>query len=1293
MALERVKDWSFPQDLDSLEKVQEFLRKWYEELNEESSDRIEDLGTIGISGLTQNSILFAGASSVIDQNNPKFSWVDSTLVLSVDGSAIFNESGADKDFRIEGNSEANLLFVDASTDGVGVKTATPLTDLDIAGSIASRDLTLGSVPFIIANSVFGQSNTNFFWDNNYKILNVGDYNLGSTDAYVDDFDDSSIGNEWTTHNTDADRTIVETTLLTIDIAASTDGRWVSSVNEAPKLYQNVPSPPFEVIIKLPAFALVNNSTSCGVFIGHYTTTSSSGKAYKFHKITAADGGKSIDVDKLGAAETGGTTYTSMDEDAALLLKIDVDVHEDVRFYVSDDDGGSWHQMEKDGSPYAWSGFFTPDMQIGLVATTMSSTNAALTAQFEYFHMNSTAANAVIAESFKLTDSDVSNLLKLRWNEGDTVNRILDLKVEGGNRTLDLYENFKVVDGQDIELHASGGEKAQLAIDTQNAERTLNLSENFIIGNGSNVTITALGQANTFTMNEGFTIGDGNSGTLTYSAASKTLTVESTAIVSQDYTSDSATVQFAKLGLGTAAATELLTVAGNVLLTGTNDQWLKVDSTTRAIFMLDSHDTDAFLNFQEDGTTKWVVGFDYTDSIAFTVSEGAPGTNNRFKIASGGAITADGTLSIGAITVIDGSSINLQEDITFTGATTENLIKMPDNLAVALDITEAANSYLKFVTTDSSESVVFGKTFSGITGSTIGNLTLGDGSIVDSGGSINFGDENLVTTGTLGCGVLTSGNIIIPNAGYIGSVSDTDAFQIEADGDIVMTQDLAVTGTLGITGTVTIPTGLTGVIRADSGALSVEATAVLDADFGSAGLCATNGSGTYSIVADASANWNTAFGWGDHSGANSDITSMSGITGTIATPTNLASKTTAAWTKSIGSGGDYADWATMIADMPDLIAHNVTVIIETGTTLTEVCSIRNKVGIASGVSLKVKAEKYYPGNGTIPTADSATATTLRDAALAAEAYGDDYFNGCWVLICDVGTDNVTGVTIGGAGAGEFKVAGDLTARYLAADVLIVKGSTNNDGIYTISAGGSAHAGGTTTIPVDEAVAAVADGTVQTQGVLDNGFVPITDYVDATGDAVVANWPAAQPIAGDRYIIVGALIDEEVTRNVCFLIMDNSIYIVMTGIGLVNAKRNALQANSNNGAINIFGFGIYNSIRCACYLNYGVFDFIYYSGIVNNNTGNSAIFGGVVNQFNASSIGYCGISNNNQRGVFSAHHSYSNVDSNFGDNNGTWGAYAISSAQILASGVECSGSSGNHSDEGTADTAGADQAAAY
>ncbi len=59
---------------------------------------------------------------------------------------------------------------------------------------------------------------------------------------------------------------------------------------------------------------------------------------------------------------------------------------------------------------------------------------------------------------------------------------------------------------------------------------------------------------------------------------------------------------------------------------------------------------------------------------------------------------------------------------FSGATTANVVKMPDNLADALNIKEGTNSYLKFVTTDSSESIVLGKAATGVSLAVTAGLT-------------------------------------------------------------------------------------------------------------------------------------------------------------------------------------------------------------------------------------------------------------------------------------------------------------------------------------------------------------------------------------------------------------------------------------------------------------------------------------------------------------------------------------------------------------------------------------------
>ena len=45
-----------------------------------------------------------------------------------------------------------------------------------------------------------------------------------------------------------------------------------------------------------------------------------------------------------------------------------------------------------------------------------------------------------------------------------------------------------------------------------------------------------------------------------------------------------------------------------------------------------------------------------------------------------------------------------------------------------------------------------------------------------------------------------------------------------------------------------------------------ADVLVDGDFNTPGIMTTDGSGIYSILTDNSANWNTAFGWGDHSTA-------------------------------------------------------------------------------------------------------------------------------------------------------------------------------------------------------------------------------------------------------------------------------------------------------------------------------------------------------------------------------------------------------------------------------------------
>ena len=49
---------------------------------------------------------------------------------------VWNDAGADVDQRMEGDTDANLFFLDASTDRIGIGTATPTAKLQVNGSIA-----------------------------------------------------------------------------------------------------------------------------------------------------------------------------------------------------------------------------------------------------------------------------------------------------------------------------------------------------------------------------------------------------------------------------------------------------------------------------------------------------------------------------------------------------------------------------------------------------------------------------------------------------------------------------------------------------------------------------------------------------------------------------------------------------------------------------------------------------------------------------------------------------------------------------------------------------------------------------------------------------------------------------------------------------------------------------------------------------------------------------------------------------------------------------------------------------
>jgi hypothetical protein len=91
--------------------------------------------TADINGGTIDGATIGGVSAAAG----KFTTLDATGNVGFDGGTfIFNDAGADKDFRIEGDTAANLFFSDASVDRIGINEGTPLARLDLNGNYASN---------------------------------------------------------------------------------------------------------------------------------------------------------------------------------------------------------------------------------------------------------------------------------------------------------------------------------------------------------------------------------------------------------------------------------------------------------------------------------------------------------------------------------------------------------------------------------------------------------------------------------------------------------------------------------------------------------------------------------------------------------------------------------------------------------------------------------------------------------------------------------------------------------------------------------------------------------------------------------------------------------------------------------------------------------------------------------------------------------------------------------------------------------------------------------------------------
>jgi len=231
-------------------------------------------------------------------------------------------------------------------------------------------------------------------------------------------------------------------------------------------------------------------------------------------------------------------------------------------------------------------------------------------------------------------------------------------------------------------------------------------------------------------------------------------------------------------ISTSSGALSLTPAGNLIITHGG----AVDLDAQATSVLIKDNEGASLNFNENGTS-------YLKLVT---------TNGSEKVVIGKSLEVATIAASGSLTITHNGTLAL--------AGQANSVTIKDNVGAALDFNEGGNSYLKLVTTDSSEKVVVGKDI------TFAN----DASLLSDAAVLNFGaDKDVNLTHVADTGLLLNGAMELQfrdDALTIGS-SANGQLDIDADTEVEITAptlDVNATttdfsGTVNSTGNLTVAT--------------------------------------------------------------------------------------------------------------------------------------------------------------------------------------------------------------------------------------------------------------------------------------------------------------------------------------------------------------------------------------------------------------------------------------------------------------------------------------------------------
>ena len=181
------------------------------------------------------------------------------------------------------------------------------------------------------------------------------------------------------------------------------------------------------------------------------------------------------------------------------------------------------------------------------------------------------------------------------------------------------------------------------------------------------------------------------------------------------------------------------------------------------------------------------------NIIGTMNAATGSTIGNLTLANGSITDSNGTISFGDGSITNIGSVSCDSirvddssnglDIVFAGDSGLNKLSLTDNLADALNITEGSNSYLKFITTDSNEEIVFGKNSTFNSGITVtSGQTFSSDTVNIDGGSIDGTTIGSTSTSTGAFTTISASDLITANGGVTVTSGQTfSSNSVDIDG--------------------------------------------------------------------------------------------------------------------------------------------------------------------------------------------------------------------------------------------------------------------------------------------------------------------------------------------------------------------------------------------------------------------------------------------------------------------------------------------------------------------------------